>query len=61
MWNWFVSALAVGAAIVCYDGSPFMPTPNVLWDVIDKLGYDYLLPVLISIKLCNTKDNIHPV
>uniref|UniRef100_A0A3P9JM09 Acetoacetyl-CoA synthetase n=1 Tax=Oryzias latipes TaxID=8090 RepID=A0A3P9JM09_ORYLA len=38
MWNWLVSALAVGASVVLYDGSPLMPTPNVLWDLTDKLG-----------------------
>lgn len=37
MWNWFVSALAAGASIVCYDGSPLVPDANVLWDLIDKL------------------------
>ncbi|MBB5018575.1 acetoacetyl-CoA synthetase [Chitinivorax tropicus] len=32
MWNWQVSALAVGATIALYDGSPFHPNANVLWD-----------------------------
>ena len=39
MWNWMVSALAVGAAVVLYDGSPFVPSPNVLWDLVDRLGW----------------------
>ena len=39
MWNWLVSVLAIGASIVLYDGSPFVPSPNVLWDLIDQLGY----------------------
>ncbi|HPI85902.1 MAG TPA: acetoacetate--CoA ligase [Bacteroidales bacterium] len=30
MWNWFVSSLAVGATIVCFDGNPFYPAPDVL-------------------------------
>jgi acetoacetyl-CoA synthetase len=38
MWNWLVTAMAAGAAIVTYDGSPFIPTPNVLWDLIDEIG-----------------------
>ncbi|XP_026178341.1 acetoacetyl-CoA synthetase isoform X1 [Mastacembelus armatus] len=38
MWNWLVSALAVGASVVLYDGSPLMPTPNVLWNLADQLG-----------------------
>ncbi|HPQ94142.1 MAG TPA: acetoacetate--CoA ligase [Thiolinea sp.] len=32
MWNWLVSALASRAALVLYDGSPFHPDANVLWD-----------------------------
>ncbi|MGH8299061.1 MAG: acetoacetate--CoA ligase [Steroidobacteraceae bacterium] len=31
MWNWLVSALATGATVVLYDGSPFHPDPGVLW------------------------------
>jgi len=38
MWNWLVSSLAVGATVVLYDGSPFHPDGNVLWDLIDELG-----------------------
>ena len=34
-----VSALAVGAGVVLYDGSPLLPTPTILWDLIDQLGY----------------------
>ena len=36
MWNWAVSALASGATVVSYDGSPFHPGPNALWDVVDS-------------------------
>lgn len=39
MWNWLVSALATGASLVLYDGSPLIPSPNVLWDLTDRLGY----------------------
>jgi len=39
MWNWLVSSLAVGATVVLYDGSPFIPSPNVLWDCVDRFGY----------------------
>jgi acetoacetyl-CoA synthetase len=31
MWNWLLSALATGATLVLYDGSPFHPDPGVLW------------------------------
>jgi len=40
MWNWLVSSLAVGAAVVLYDGSPFHPDGTVLWDLVDELGID---------------------
>ena len=31
MWNWLAGALASGAAIVLYDGSPLHPDPGALW------------------------------
>ncbi len=37
MWNWLVSGLAVGATLVLYDGSPFHPGGEVLWDLADEL------------------------
>ena len=38
MWNWLVSGLAVGSTVVLYDGSPFHPDGNVLWDLADEVG-----------------------
>ena len=38
MWNWLVSALASGATLVLYDGSPFYPDGNVLWDLARDEG-----------------------
>ncbi|MCR8975131.1 acetoacetate--CoA ligase [Pseudomonas sp. S11P7] len=35
MWSWLVSALAVGSAVVLYDGSPFQPDHQRLLDLID--------------------------
>jgi len=32
MWNWLITALASEATLVLYDGSPFTPDHNVLWD-----------------------------
>jgi acetoacetyl-CoA synthetase len=32
MWNWLVSGLASGATLMLYDGSPFHPDGNVLFD-----------------------------
>lgn len=34
MWNWQLSALAVGAAIVVYDGSVSFPDVDSLWKVV---------------------------
>ena len=31
MWNWLMSALATGATLVLYDGSPFHPDAASLW------------------------------
>jgi acetoacetyl-CoA synthetase len=38
MWNWLVSALASGATLLLYDGSPFYPRPHVLFDFADNTG-----------------------
>ncbi len=38
MWNWLVSALAVGATVLLYDGSPFYPDANALWQVAQDEG-----------------------
>ena len=35
MWNWLVTALASGATLLLYDGSPFHPDGNVLFDFAD--------------------------
>ena len=32
MWNWLVSALASGATLLLYDGSPFVGRGNILFD-----------------------------
>ncbi|HXZ84332.1 MAG TPA: acetoacetate--CoA ligase, partial [Myxococcota bacterium] len=36
MWNWLVTGLAAGAALVLYDGSPFQPGERVLWDLAER-------------------------
>ena len=35
MWNWLVGSLAVGATIFLYDGSPFHPDGDRLFDLVD--------------------------
>jgi acetoacetyl-CoA synthetase len=36
MWNWLVSALASRATLLLFDGSPFHPRPEVLFDFADQ-------------------------
>lgn len=38
MWNWQVTAIASGATLLLYDGSPFYPNPHILWDYADAEG-----------------------
>ena len=37
MWNWLVSGLAAKATIILYDGSPFFPNGNSLFDFADTV------------------------
>ena len=51
MWNWLVrqvhlysfvkhnSGLSTGASIVLFDGSPFKPTPNILWELVERFRF----------------------
>ncbi|RMH05507.1 MAG: acetoacetate--CoA ligase [Planctomycetota bacterium] len=34
MWNWLVSALASRATVLLFDGNPFHPGPEALWDFV---------------------------
>jgi acetoacetyl-CoA synthetase len=36
MWNWLVTALASHATLVLYDGSPFIPDGNRLFELADR-------------------------
>jgi acetoacetyl-CoA synthetase len=38
MWNWLASALAAEATLLLYDGSPFHPDGNVLFDFAEATG-----------------------
>ncbi|RUY31235.1 acetoacetate--CoA ligase, partial [Mesorhizobium sp. M7A.F.Ca.CA.001.13.2.1] len=42
MWNWLVSGLASGATLLLYDGSPFYPDGNVLFDFADAEKMTFL-------------------
>ena len=42
MWNWLASALASGATLLLYDGSPFVAKGNILFDYADAEGMTHL-------------------
>ncbi len=42
MWNWLVSGLACGATIMLYDGSPFYPDGNVIFDYASEEKFNVL-------------------
>ncbi len=35
MWNWLIGALACEATLLLYDGSPFYPSGNTVFDIAD--------------------------
>ena len=41
MWNWLASGIATGATLLLYDGSPFYPDGNVLFDYAQAEGITY--------------------
>jgi len=42
MWNWLVTGLASGATLMLYDGSPFFPDANVIFDFAEQEKIDIL-------------------
>lgn len=38
MWNWLAGALGSGATLMLYEGSPFHPGPEVLWNMASAEG-----------------------
>ncbi len=42
MWNWLISGLAAGAALLLYDGSPFVRRGNILFDYAEAEGMTHL-------------------
>jgi acetoacetyl-CoA synthetase len=41
MWNWLATALASEATLLLYDGSPFHPSGNILFDYADAEGMTF--------------------
>ncbi|MEM7208389.1 MAG: acetoacetate--CoA ligase [Pseudomonadota bacterium] len=60
MWNWLVSALACKAAIALYDGSPFYPDGNVLFDYAQRIGMTCFGTSAKYIDSLN-KAGVHPI
>jgi len=36
MWNWLVSGLMMQASVIVYEGNPFHPGPERLWQIAEK-------------------------
>ena len=58
MWNWLVSGLLLKSTIYLYDGSPFFPNPEILWDFVDSEEINFMG---VSAKYIDTlsKENIN--
>jgi acetoacetyl-CoA synthetase len=41
MWNWLISSLASKSSIVLYDGSPFVPNYDYLFQIAEKEGVTF--------------------
>ncbi len=42
MWNWLVSGLLLKSTIYLYDGSPFYPNSEVLWNFVDDEKINFM-------------------
>ena len=60
MWNWLVSALASKATLLLYDGSPFYPDGNTLFNFAERTGMTHLGTSAKFIDACN-KAGISPI
>ena len=60
MWNWLVSALASKATVLLYDGSPFHPDGNVLFDFAQETGMTHFGTSAKYIDACS-KAKLSPI
>lgn len=60
MWNWLVSALASNASLVLYDGNPFHPKSDILFDLVDATATTFFGTSAKYIEELN-KQNVKPV
>ncbi len=40
MWNWLVTAMACGATVVCFDGSPMPSDADSIWQIVHREGIE---------------------
>ncbi len=60
MWNWLATALACEATLLLYDGSPFHPSGNVIFDLADAERMTWFGTSAKFIDACN-KAGLAPV
>ncbi|MGN6472646.1 MAG: acetoacetate--CoA ligase [Mycobacteriales bacterium] len=60
MWNLLVSGLAVGAAVVLYDGNPAFPDQMTLWRLAERTGITCLGLGAPFIQACE-KSGLRPI
>ena len=60
MWNWLASTLASEATLILYDGSPFYPDGNAMWDLAQNTGTEIFGTSAKFIDACS-KEGIKPV
>ncbi len=59
MWNWLVSGMALGATLMLYDGSPFYPGPNAVFNYAEKERFTIFGTSAKYIDAC-AKAGLHP-
>lgn len=60
MWNWLVTALASRATLLLYDGSPFHPDGNTLYNYAQESGMTHFGTSAKFIDACN-KAGLSPI
>ncbi len=56
MWNWLVSGLAIGSTLVLYEGAPFFPHKDSLWQMVDDFGITHFGTSAKYIDACSKYD-----
>jgi len=58
-----VKPIAIGATVVLYDGSPFHPSPEALWEMAEEIGitvFGTSARYLAAIEEAGVKPGEHP-